>query len=448
VLPPGPRMPSALQAIGWAKRPFAFMERCQKSYGDIFTLHVRRGRPWVLLSDPEDIKRVFTAPAEAMRPGAGEANPLLGPLLGPRSVMLLDEPDHMRNRKFMLPSFHGDRMRGYGEMMVEVASREIAGWPSGEPLALWPRMQSVSMEVVMRAVFGDTDSPELGELRGLLRRLTDWLNDPRRLTLLTTFGSRWLTHNAGFREAIEPVEAAVLHEVARRRAIPASFTDDCILALLEQAYDENGSPMTEQELRDELITLLSDGPTATSLAWVFERLLRHPDKLARLREEVLYGEEDAYTDAVVKETLRLCPAVPLVMRKLVGPMELGGYTIPAGTIVAPCVYLVHKREDIYPQPRAFLPERFLEQLGGRAIDTYTWIPFGGGVRRCVAASFAQMEMKSVIQTMLRQVDLRTVSAPSERPTRSSIAFVPNQSGQVIATPRLPQGDVQAMAQRG
>jgi cytochrome P450 len=330
-------------------------------------------------------------------------------------------------------------------MMVEVASREIAGWPVGEPFALWPRMQSVSMEVVMRAVFGDTESPELSELRTLLRRLTDWLNDPRRLTLLTTFGARWLTRNAGFREVIEPVEAAVLREVTRRRALSDDERDEGILALLEQAYDESGSPMTEQELRDELITLLSDGPTATSLAWVFERLLRHPDKLARLREEVLSGDEDAYTDAVVKETLRLCPAVPLVMRKLVGPMKLGGYTIPAGTTVAPCVYLVHQRADIYPQPRVFLPERFLEQQGGRAIDTYTWIPFGGGVRRCVAASFAQMEMKSVIQTMLKQVDLRPVSAPSERPMRSSIAFVPDQSGQVIATRRVPDGHLQAIA---
>jgi cytochrome P450 family 135 len=326
-------------------------------------------------------------------------------------------------------------MRGYGEMMVDVASREIARWPVGEPFALWPRMQSLSMEVVMRAVFGDTHSVELDELRVLLRRLTDWLNNPRRLTLLTALGPRWLTRNRGFRQAIEPVEAAVLREVARRRALPGDSADDGILALLEQAHHESGAPMTQLELRDELITLLSDGPTATSLAWVFERLLRHPDKLARLREEVLAGDDGAYTDAVVKETLRLCPAVPLVMRKLAQPMELGGYPVPAGTIVAPCVYLIHQRPDTYPQPRAFLPERFLEQAGRRPIDTYTWIPFGGGVRRCVAASFAQMEMKSVIQTIVRLLDLRPIDTRSERPARSSIAFVPDQSGQVIATPR-------------
>jgi cytochrome P450 len=201
--------------------------------------------------------------------------------------------------------------------------------------------------------------------------------------------------------------------------------------LLEQAYDENGSPMTDQELRDELITLLSDGPTATSLAWTFERLLRHPEKLDRLRQEVLAGADDTYADAVVKEVLRLCPAVALVMRGLVEPMQLGGYTLPAGTIVAPCIYLLHHREDIYPHPFAFMPERFLHS----SPENYTWLPFGSGVRRCVAASFAQMEMKLVIQSVLGEVDLRAVSTASERASRSSISFVPDQNGLVIATRR-------------
>jgi cytochrome P450 len=421
-------MPSPLQAIGWALRPLSFMESCRRRYGDMFTLRIRGGRPWVLLSDPEDVGKVLTISPELVRAGAGEANPLLGPLLGPRSVMLLDEPEHMTHRKFILPSFHGQRMRGYGEMMVEVAREEIAGWPVGEPFALWPRMQSISNEVVMRAVFGSTDSEAMQELRTLLKRLTDWLNDPSRLTLLSALGSRWLSGNAGFREVIEPVEAAVLEEVRRRHASPRHPQDDGILSLLEQAYDENGRPMTEQELRDELITLLSDGPTATSLAWAFERLLRHPEKFARLREEVLAGEED-YTDAVVRETLRLCPAVPLVMRKLVEPMRLGGCTIPAGTTVAPCIYLVHHREDIYPRPFSFMPERFLD----RTVGTYSWIPFGSGVRRCVAAAFAQLEMKRVMQTVVAEVDLGAVAESSgeQRATRSSVAFAPSEARAVV-----------------
>jgi cytochrome P450 len=427
-LPPGPRMPSALQAIGWATRPLPFMQRCRERYGDIFTLHVRRGRPWVFLSDPDDIGKVLTISPELVRAGAGEANPLLGPLLGSRSVMLLDEPEHMAARRFILPSFHGQRMRGYGEMMVEVARREIAKWPVGEPFARWPRMQAISNEVVMRATFGDTDSVPMQHLRILLKRLTDWFNDSSRLTLLATFGSSWLTRSAGFRAVMDPVETALLQEVRRRRSSPAGAREDGILSLLQQAYDDNGTPMTEQELRDELITLLSDGPTATSLAWAFDRLLRHPDKLTRAREEVLAGEDDAYADAAVKEILRLCPAVPIVMRGLVEPMELGGYEIPAGTIVAPAIYLVHHREDIYPRPFSFQPERFLE----RQPDNYTWLPFGSGVRRCVAAQFAQLEMKLVMQTVLEEVELAPVpSSGSQRAMRSSVAFAPGEACAVV-----------------
>jgi cytochrome P450 len=433
-LPPGPSMPSQLQVLGWALRPLPFLESSRRRYGDTFTLRVRRGRPWVFLSDPEDVGKVLTITPELVRAGAGEANPLLRPLLGPRSVMLLDEPDHMVHRRFMLPSFHGARMRGYGEMMVEVAREQIAHWPVGEPFALWPRMQAISNEVVMRATFGSTEGPRMDNVRVLLGRLTDWLNEPRRLALTAIFGSRWLTRNRRFQAMIAPAEAALLEEVRRRRAAPGNPEDEGILSMLEQAYDENGAAMTEQELRDELITLLSDGPTATSLSWSFERLLRHPEKLERLRQEVLTGAGDAYTEAVVKETLRLCPAVPLVMRGLVEPMRLGGYTIPAGTIVAPAIHLVHHREDVYPHPFRFEPERFLNG----APENYTWIPFGSGVRRCVAATFAPMEMKLVMRTVLEEVELAPApaTAGTQRPTRSSVAFAPGDQAPVMIKRRL------------
>ncbi len=431
-LPPGPHMPSAMQAVGWALRPLPFMTSARRRYGDTFTLRIRHGRPWVFLSDPEDVGKVLTISPELVRAGAGEANALLGPLLGPRSVMLLDEPEHMTHRRFLLPSFHGERMRAYGEMMVEVARTEIARWPVGEPFALWPRMQVISNEVVMRATFGSTEGAQMKRLRVLLGRLTDWLNDSSRLTLLATFGSRWLARNAHFREVLAPVETALLEEVRRRRRTPGRLQDEGILSLLEQAYDENGTPMTDQELRDELITLLSDGPTATSLSWAFERLLRHPEKLARLHEEVLAGAEETYVDAVVKEILRLCPAVPLVMRGLVEPMHLGGYEIPAGTTVAPCIYLVHHREDIYPHPFAFQPERFLKAPP----ENYTWLPFGSGVRRCVAAAFAQLEMKLVMQTVLQEVELGAApSTGSQRARRSSVAFAPGDQAPVIVKRR-------------
>jgi len=434
-LPPGPPMPTPLQAVGWATRPLALLASSRRRYGDIFTLRIRHGRPWVFLSDPEDVGKVLTISPELVRAGAAEANALLRPLLGPRSVMLLDEPEHMTHRRFILPSFHGQRMRGYGEMMVEVAREEIATWPVGEPFALWPRMQSISNEVVMRATFRSTDGEHMQRLRLLLRRLTDWLNDPRRLTGLAIFGSRWLTGNPNFKRMIAPVESALLEEVRRRGAAPARPEAKGILSMLEQAYDENGTPMTEQELRDELITLLSDGPTATSMSWAFERLLRHPEKMARVREEVLAGADDSYTEAVVKEILRLCPAVPLVMRGLVESMRLGGHEIPAGTTVAPAIYLVHHREDIYPHPFAFRPERFLDGAGGRDVNNYTWLPFGSGVRRCVAATFAPMEMKLVIQTVLREVELGPASAGAQRPTRSSVAFAPADQAPVIVKRR-------------
>lgn len=429
-LPPGPRMPSALQAIAWARRPLPFLERCQKHYGDTFTLRVRHSGEWVILADPDDVKRVFTADHTAL--GVGLANSVLGPLLGPRSVMLLEEPEHVRRRKLMLPPFHGERMKGYSEMMVQVTRQELRCWPAGAPFELWPRMREITLEVIMRVVFGPCDTPALEDLRERLRRLTDWMNDPHRLTLLAAAGPRWLAGNTGYKEMMEPVEDSVLQEVRRRREQPQPpERGDDIATMLAEAHYEDGSPMTEQDLRDEVVTLLVDGPTSTLLSWVFERLLRHPRMMARLRAEVLAGEDEEYLDAVVKETMRLCPGAPIVVRKLLEPMELGGYTIPAGTTVAPCVHLVHRREDVYPQPREFIPERFLERPAG----TYTWIPFGGGVRRCLAASYALVLMKQVICTVVGDMELRPVERRSERPVRNAIAFVPHRHALVVARPR-------------
>lgn len=433
-------MPSALQAVGWAERPLPFMERCRKRYGDTFTLRIRHAGVWVFLCDPEDVKRVFTAEADAM--GVGEANSLLGPVLGPRSVMLLEEPEHMAHRRRMLPSFHGSSMERYGAATGAVAREEIAKWPVGEPFALWPRMQDITLSVIMRAVFGELDTDHLIELRELLRRLTEWMNRPLGLTLLAAIGPRSMVRNPTFRAMMDAAEAAVLEEVRKRRAERGTRESDDIASMLERAHREDGSSLTDGELRDELITLLVDGPTSSSLAWTFERLLRHPDKLARLRDEVRAGEGELYTDAVIKETLRLCPPVPVVVRKLMQPMELGGYTVPAGVTVAPCAYLLHHDERIYQRPRSFLPERFLEQPA----NTYTWIPFGGGVRRCLAASFALLEMKRVLQTVLGEVELQPARPRSERVARASIAFVPDRHAEAVVVRRLaspPAGERRA-----
>jgi cytochrome P450 family 135 len=429
-LPPGPRMPRALQALGWAQRPYPFMKRCHERYGDVFTLRILHSGTWVFLADPDDVKAVFTAPAGSL--GVALANPLLLPVLGPRSVMLLEEPGHMTRRRLMLPPFHGKRMGADAEMMAAVTREVVRSWPTGEPFELWPHMQAITQEVIMRSVFGPDEVGRLGRLRTLLHQLTQALNDPGRLRMAAALGPRWLARSGGFRAAMAPVEAALLEEVDRRRRVGENGRRDIVSLLIEARY-ENGSPLGERELRDELMTLLTDGPTSSSLAWVFERLLRHPEKLARLQEEVRSGEEDVYMDAVVKETLRLCPPVPVVVRRLLEPLELGGHMLPAGTTVAPCVYLIHRNEEIYPNPRHFLPERFLEQPPG----TYSWIPFGGGTRRCLAASYAELEMKRVLRTVLREVDLRPADSTSERARRSAISFSPDKRGRVVAEPRTP-----------
>lgn len=428
-------MPSTLQAVAWARRPLPFLERCQKHFGDIFTIQVKHAGTWVILADPEDVKKVFTADHAVL--GVGLANSILGPLLGPRSVMLLEEPEHVKRRKLMLPPFHGERMQGYSEMMAEVTRRELATWPVGEPFELWPRMQEITLEAIMRVVFGPVETESLQRLRVSLRRLTNWMNDPKRLNLLAAAGPSRFAGNKDYRAMMSPVEQGVLEQVRLRQQDPGYTDGTDIAAMLGEARYEDGAPMTEQDLRDELVTLLTDGPTSSLLSWAFERILRHPAQYARLRADVDTGEEDGYLDAVVKETMRLCPAAPIVVRKLLAPMELGGYTIAAGTTVAPCVHLVHRRADIYPEPLAFRPERFLEQAAG----TYTWIPFGGGVRRCLAAAYAQLLMKQVIGTVVAELDLRAADPRSERARKSAIAFVPHQHALVIAARRAAREPV-------
>ncbi len=423
-LPPGPPLPRALQAIGWTQRPLPFLERCQRRFGDAFTLRIMHWGDWVVLADPDDVKRVFTG-GDAV--GVDIANPLLGPVLGPRSVMLLEEPEHMQRRKLMLPSFHGRSVAAAAEGMAAVTREAVAGWPVGEPFALWPRMQDITLDVVMRSVFGPEPEARLRPLRERLRTLTTWMNEPRNLALLALVGPDRVAASRGYREAMEPVEQAVMEEVRRRRAEPDR---EDIVSMLVHARYEDGAPLSDGDLRDELVTLLSDGPTSTSLSWAFERMLRNPETLERAQADA-QGGDGSYLDAVVKETLRLRPPVPVVVRRLLAPMRLAGYDLPAGTTVAPCIHLIHRSERYYERPRHFRPERFLEQPPG----TYTWIPFGGGVRRCLAASFAEMEMKRVLSVVLSQVELRSAARRDERARRGAISFSPDQSGLVVAMPR-------------
>jgi cytochrome P450 len=406
------------------------MEDCGRRYGDMFTLRITHEGTWVFLTDPDAVKQVFTGDPRLLH--AGEANIVLLPVLGSQSVLLLDEQEHMAQRKLMLPSFHGPRMRRYEDVMTEVAAREIGRWPLGTPLSAWPTMQAITLEVILRTVFGVQEGERLSRLGDALRHVLAWGTRPQRLALLAAIGPRRIADLRVFRQVLDPADALLYEEIRRRREATDLGERDDVLSLLLQARHEDGSPMSDKELRDELMTLLVAGheTSATSLAWALEALTRHPAALARLREEVDAGEE-AYLEAVIQETLRLRPVVALVLRRLTEPMEIGGRLLPAGATVAPCIYLLHRRPDVYPNPRAFRPERFLEQPPG----TYTWIPFGGGVRRCLGASFAQFEMKVVLRELVLRLDLRAARPRGERRVRRAIIFAPERGGEIVASPR-------------
>jgi cytochrome P450 family 135 len=347
-------------------------------------------------------------------------------------VLLLDEPAHMAQRKLMLPSFHGERMQRYGELMSGVAAEEIERWPGDRRLKVRPRMQAVTLEVILRAVFGIAEGERQTRLRDELRGLLDAISDPRRAIFLLVLGPERIRRFPPFRRAMERVDGLVIEEIRARRAAADLADREDILSLLLQARHEDGREMSDRELRDELMTLLVAGheTTATALSWAIELLARHPAEFARLEAEVDDGE-DGYLDAVIKETLRLRPVISIVLRKLVEPMEIGGRMLPAGVSVAPCIYLVHRRPDVYPEPERFRPERFLEQPAG----TYTWIPFGGGVRRCLGGAFAEFEMQVVLRELVTRRVLQPGGRGAERPVRRTITNAPSRGAEVIAAPR-------------
>jgi cytochrome P450 len=424
-LPPGPRLPVALQTARWIRRPTHFMERCRRTYGDTFSVRIAREGTWVFLCHPDDIKRVFTGPPEVLR--AGEANAVLGPVVGSNSLLLLDAPRHMTERKLMLPPFHGERMQRYADVMAEVARAEVERWPVGREFPVRPAMQAITLEVIMRAVFGVDEAARLERLRAAVADLLDWATDRNRLLLLAAIGVDRVGRLRSFRRARAALDALIYDEIARRRRAEDLAEREDILSLLLQARYEDGRGMTDRELRDELVTLLVAGheTTATALAWTFERLVHHPDVLARVRDELAAGEH-AYLDAVVHETLRLRPILPIVVRKLAAPFEIRDHVLPAGVTAVPCIYLVHRRADVYPDPYAFRPERFLDRKPG----TYTWIPFGGGVRRCLGASFALFEMRQVLATVLPHIELRTWDGGGERIVRRAITYVPERGARI------------------
>ncbi len=419
-------MPRAVQTAIWSRQAQWMLGQCRARFGDMFTVRIAYEGTWVMVSSPAAVKQVFTGDPRVFH--AGEGNQILRPILGENSVLVLDEKPHIGQRKLLLPPFHGERMQGYGEKMTEIAAREIESWPTGTPHKLRPRMQAITLEIILETVFGVHDKKRMDPLRAALRAFLDLTTDPRLLLPVVLAGPERIRSFPPFRRRIERVDELIHREIAERRVAEDLAERDDILSMLVAARHEDGSPMSDAEIRDELLTLLVAGheTTATALSWAIERLVRHPEKLERLRAEALAGGE-AYLTATIQETLRLRPVIVLVIRKLTEPVEIGGYELPAGASVTPCIHLVHRNPEVYPEPERFLPERFLENPPG----TYTWIPFGGGVRRCLGAAFAQFEMAVVLKELVKRHQIRPFREGSERPFRRAITETPRHDAEVV-----------------
>ena len=426
-LPPGPRMPRVMQTAIWARRAQWMLAQSAARFGETFTLRILHEGTWVMLSNPEHVKQVFTGDPKVFH--AGEGNRILLPVLGPHSLLLLDEDAHMQQRKLLLPPFHGARMQGYRDLMQEVASAEMQTWPRGETYRLRPRMQALTLEIILRTVFGLREGERIERVRCELRSLLNLLTSPQALLLPVLMGPERLAGFGPFRGLLRRVDRLIYEEIAERRTSGDLAEREDILSLLLLARDaDSGEQMSDSELRDELLTLLVAGheTTANALAWAVERLAHHPQKLTRIKEEVHSGET-TYLDAVVTETLRLRPVISLVARRLTAPVQIGEWLLPAGVTVTPAIYLVHRRPDIYPEPERFLPERFLDKQPG----TYTWIPFGGGVRRCLGGAFAQFEMAVVLAELVKRWDVTPARPESEPVLRRAITETPRHDAEVV-----------------
>ena len=432
-LPPEPKSNPLVQTLRWAFRPLPFMQECRERYGDSFSVRfVGFERPMVLISDPAAIKALYTERSHGLPPGR---NIILEPILGSGSLLIQEGAEHLSRRRLMLPPFHGERMRSYEAVVEEIVTAEIDSWPLDREFPIHSRMQAVTLEVILRVVFGVSDGPRLDRLRGMLADVLEQTAAPaQQLIGLATrrFGSGgpW----ARFEGKLREVDELLYAEIAEHRARGGLEEREDILSMLMLAEFEDGGTMSDEELRDQLMTLLLAGheTTATALAWTFDLLLRHREAVQRLRDSLEAGEED-YLRATITESLRLRPVLPLAGRRLATELVADGLTLPAGTDVTPAIWLTHTRADLYPEPFAFKPERFLED----GPDTYGWIPFGGGIRRCIGASFAEFEMRIALREVLIRCDLHKASPLPEKTGRRNITLSPKHGTPVVVTAIRP-----------
>ncbi|HEY8145870.1 MAG TPA: cytochrome P450 [Kofleriaceae bacterium] len=424
MLPPGPRQPGVVQLVEFARRPLEWLEACERRYGDPFTARLPGHGTFVFAAAPGLIKQILTGDDEVLH--AGKANAMLEPLVGRHSVLLLDGAPHLRQRRLLSPPLRGERMQAYAGLIAEIAAAEVARMPRAGAFSLHGHMQAIALDVILRAVFGVEEGAHMSALRRLILEVLEpppallTFVPPKYLDIPFSPFRTFLRRRAALASALREVMAV-------RRAAGGGGAD--ILSLLLAARDVDGRPMSDEELVDELVTMLAAGheTTATALSWTFACVLEHPAVETRLRDEIAGAAANPaalaalpWLDAVVKETLRLRPIVPDVVRKLQAPMRFAGFDLPAGVSLAPCIHLAHRRADVYPEPERFRPERFLDLRP----DPYAWLPFGGGIRRCLGMAFALYEMKIVIGVVLARLRLRLDRPGTVRVIRRSVTLAP------------------------
>jgi cytochrome P450 len=425
-LPPGPSTPGAMQTLQWMYRPIEFMERCRERYGRIFSLHLGPAANVFVISDPHAAKQVLTADPEYFR--AGDTNGIFRDVVGNHSILVMDGPEHLHHRRVLLPVV-GRHAHRYRELIADVARARVATWESDTDIRLLGEMEAISFEVMMRiAVGSDGTTDREAQLRTLIPQMMDRCESP--FTLIPWFRHKLggITPYASLMRFIDGIDEILYETIRERREDPLVGLREDALSLLLRATYEDGSPLEDQVIRDELLTMLMAGyeTTTAGLTWAFERLLRSPDKLERLIEELKAGDE-TYLMAVVKETLRRRPVIPIAARKALAPIDLLGYSLPAGSVLMVAIYLIHGDPEIYPEPKEFKPERFLE-AHPKGMEGGAWIPFGGGIRRCLGASLAQYEMAVVIRTVLEEAELSLTNESSEPVARRRFTFSPGRQG--------------------
>jgi cytochrome P450 family 135 len=435
-IPPGPGPSRVLNTWRFQTRPATFLEDARRRFGDVWMLRLVGHTDFVMVSDVKLVEEVFTADPTVLHTGSGTGKPVMGP----RSAIIVNEDEHKRMRALLDPLFRGESVQRYNNLTAQIAEEKLLGWPMNEPQPVLPLMQSITLEVIMSAIFGVTEKDRQAELAERIDTLIEWGSGAARMAKMHRSQRLGKEPPKSLPKARDPLDEMVYEIIARARKDPTVEERDDMLALLIKARYEDGSPLEDQELRDHMVTLLIQGhaSTADALSWAFDRLLRNPEVHERLREEVKSNGED-YVDSVAKETLRMRPPLGMCTRLVNKPYKLGDYELEPGTLVAPCIYLVHHDERNYPDPERFDPERFLGKKPGK----YTWIPFGGGYRSCVGGFFAVHEIKTVLRTLMQQGRFEPADDADEHIRLRRVGMSPKGGTVAKLVERVPAAGVTA-----